>query len=277
MKRFLLIIFIFVLSLAGLTETRAISDEQIWLDSILRQEEMEIIHNHHLMNLIDCLEQAGVVIYGSKYCPACSSLVESLGGYQIVDPIYVECADHQETCSAEMQTNYVPEVQIKGDLYQGARSSIAIAEAAGCHDNLKVLTDGLIDLELSVATDKKNYYPDEEIEITIEADGFGALRFNTGCQATYRVSGFDLEDGRYCTMAFTQVGLPNTWSLTHDLKEHPLPIGEHQIIAGLIGYHTEPATINILEESPDEVINQIRNLILKFRARLRYFSFFRIR
>lgn len=74
-------------------------------------------------------------------------------------------------------------------------------------------------------------------------------------------------------MAFTQASLLNSWSLVYNLKTHPLSPGEHQIIAGLLGYHTESVTINVLEKSPDEVVNQIRNLILKFREKIRYLMF----
>lgn len=121
------------------------------------------------------------MIYGSKYCPACSSLVESFDGYEAVSSIYVECADNQDTCSAEMQTNYVPEIQIRGGLYRRSRDHDSIAEAVDCQNYLRTATDGLLDLELVITTDKRNYYLDEEIKITIEANGFGVLRFNTDC------------------------------------------------------------------------------------------------
>lgn len=81
---------------------------------------------------IRCLAEAGVVIYGSKTCPACASLTSSLGGYEAIKPIYVECSEEWDRCSSEMQTKYVPEIQIKGKLYTGSRSPDRIAEAVNC-------------------------------------------------------------------------------------------------------------------------------------------------
>lgn len=81
---------------------------------------------------IQCLANAGVVIYGSQTCPACMQLVEQLGGYDVIDAIYVECSSEGERCSSEMQTNYVPEIQIRGELYTDIRSLEKIGEAAGC-------------------------------------------------------------------------------------------------------------------------------------------------
>lgn len=82
---------------------------------------------------IDCLADAGVVIYGSATCPACIKLVEDFGGNEIINPIYVNCTENPEKCRTEMQTNYVPEIQIKGVLYDGARSPEVLAEEVGCN------------------------------------------------------------------------------------------------------------------------------------------------
>lgn len=71
---------------------------------------------------ITCLQEAGVVIYGSDTCPACAGLVESLGGIDVVKPIYVECHKEMERCMEEMKSNYVPEIQINGELFEGDRS-----------------------------------------------------------------------------------------------------------------------------------------------------------
>ena len=83
-------------------------------------------------DLIGCLEQNGVRIYGAEWCPACSRLAESLGGYDVVDPIWVECTDEQQRCQQEMHGSGVPEIQINGQLYQGSRDPEAIAEEVGC-------------------------------------------------------------------------------------------------------------------------------------------------
>ncbi len=84
-------------------------------------------------DLINCLKEEGVVIYGSIYCPACTALAERFGGYEMISPIYVECSQEWERCDREIQAGYVPEIQIKGEVYQGPRELESIAEAAGCN------------------------------------------------------------------------------------------------------------------------------------------------
>jgi hypothetical protein len=81
---------------------------------------------------IQCLKENNVVIFGSVTCPYCAQLVDSLGGYEVVAPIYVECSEDPTRCRDEMQTRGVPEIQIDGVLYQGGRSPAQIGAAAGC-------------------------------------------------------------------------------------------------------------------------------------------------
>jgi len=87
--------------------------------------------------LIECFDENNLVIYGSEWCPACTSFVESLGGYDLVEPIYVECSDlgsdeEQERCLEEAKTNYVPEIQIDGEVYHGDIDPESLAEEVGC-------------------------------------------------------------------------------------------------------------------------------------------------
>ena len=83
-------------------------------------------------DFIQCLKEKGVVIYGSEWCPHCKNLAESLGGYDVVDPIYVECTVEKERCSNEMIGRGVPEIQIDGVMYGGSRDPEKIAEETGC-------------------------------------------------------------------------------------------------------------------------------------------------
>jgi hypothetical protein len=85
----------------------------------------------NIENFISCLEQEGVRIYGSKTCPYCQDLVMMFGGYELIDPIYVECPEEQELC-AETKTGLVPEVQIKGELYEEERTLDNLAQATNC-------------------------------------------------------------------------------------------------------------------------------------------------
>ncbi len=97
------------------------------------EEEVDVqIKKNNEISFIECLEKEGMVIYGSKTCPYCTQLANSLGGYDAVSLIYVECSEERERCNQEMQTRYVPEIQIKGNLYDGSRESEALAKETGC-------------------------------------------------------------------------------------------------------------------------------------------------
>ncbi len=91
------------------------------------QEELE-----QLKEFNDCLADEGMVIYGSDWCPACSQLVEMLGGYEAVSSVYVECTEEQQKCQQEMIGTGVPEIQIDGEMYEGARTLEALGGATGC-------------------------------------------------------------------------------------------------------------------------------------------------
>ncbi len=82
--------------------------------------------------LVSCLADRGVLVYGSSTCPACADFANQFGGYDVIAPIYVECMDEQERCSQEMQTFYVPEIQIDGKLYEGPRTPQILGEFVGC-------------------------------------------------------------------------------------------------------------------------------------------------
>jgi hypothetical protein len=81
---------------------------------------------------VQCLKENGMVIYGSKTCPACGALAESFGGYEVIAPIYVECTENGTRCSSEMQSGYVPEIQINGEVYSGPRDLNSLANLANC-------------------------------------------------------------------------------------------------------------------------------------------------
>ena len=84
---------------------------------------------------IQCLADAGLIIYGSRTCSACKNLAEQFGGYEAINAIYVECSNDWDRCSSAKQTNYVPEIQIKGELYTDTRTLEKIGEVAGCEYN----------------------------------------------------------------------------------------------------------------------------------------------
>lgn len=79
-----------------------------------------------------CLADNGMVIYGSTWCPACNALVETLGGHEKVKSLYVECTKNEERCDNETKTDYVPEIQINGEVYEGSRNLEALSQLTGC-------------------------------------------------------------------------------------------------------------------------------------------------
>ena len=82
--------------------------------------------------LIQCLADAEFVIYGSATCPACQELIKSLGGKDLISPLYVECSEEWEKCEEGMKTAYVPEIQIGGELFEGERTFEGFAKETDC-------------------------------------------------------------------------------------------------------------------------------------------------
>lgn len=89
-------------------------------------------NEYTLKDFNQCLADNGIVIYGSEWCPACNLLVETLGGYEKVGAVYVECIKEQERCQRETKTDYIPEIQINGEVYEGLKSLNSLAEMTGC-------------------------------------------------------------------------------------------------------------------------------------------------
>lgn len=79
-----------------------------------------------------CLSDAGAVIYGSVTCPACGRLADKFGGYEAMEPVYVECTEDGDRCSEEKQTGYVPEAQVDGELIEDPDIIGALSRETGC-------------------------------------------------------------------------------------------------------------------------------------------------
>jgi hypothetical protein len=101
-------------------------------EEVVDEEELNEGKDEEMGALVDCLAEKGVVIYGSRTCPACANLAEGFGGYNVIESIYVECMDEGERCSAEKTTGYVPEIQVEGELYAGSFYPENLAVAVGC-------------------------------------------------------------------------------------------------------------------------------------------------
>ncbi len=83
-------------------------------------------------DLVECLDDNDVLIYGAEWCPYCTELAESFGGYDVVDPIWVECTEEEQRCQEEMIDEGVPEIQIDGEKYEGERNPASIGDSVGC-------------------------------------------------------------------------------------------------------------------------------------------------
>ena len=81
---------------------------------------------------VGCLADKGVKIYGANWCGWTKKfVVETIGGFDVVAPIYVECTENEAECSAAGISGY-PTTKINGELYTGARDFEGLAQATGC-------------------------------------------------------------------------------------------------------------------------------------------------
>ncbi len=65
-------------------------------------------------------------------CPACADLVNRLGGTENLKPIYIECNENQDLCDQELQSFYIPEVQLNGEVFENIRAPQQFADITGC-------------------------------------------------------------------------------------------------------------------------------------------------
>ncbi len=79
-----------------------------------------------------CLNSKNVAIYGSKTCPSCLNFIIKSGGFNALEPIYIECSDNPTLCREKMKTTRVPEIQINDIVYQGEKNIKIIARKVGC-------------------------------------------------------------------------------------------------------------------------------------------------
>lgn len=120
----------FVVLFVGMTGYFAISNAQK-----AEQERVQRDNNPAVLatrDFVQCLAEEEVVVYGTETCPACTSFAEQFGGYEEIDPIYVECREDPENCSLNMQTEFVPEIQISGVLFEEASTPENLGEVTGC-------------------------------------------------------------------------------------------------------------------------------------------------
>ncbi len=92
-----------------------------------------------LRQFIGCLNSSGFRIYGTTWCTYCKQLVEMLGGYDMVKPIFINCEEQQEECARANISSY-PTIFIKDTPYEGQRTYKSFSKATGCPVVLRELT-----------------------------------------------------------------------------------------------------------------------------------------
>lgn len=98
-----------------------------------------------ITTLIDCLADKGVKIYGANWCEYTKKfVVETIGGFGIAAPIYVECTENEAECSDAGVKGY-PTTKINGRHYNGERTLQGLAQATGCK-----ITEETIQVQTSV-------------------------------------------------------------------------------------------------------------------------------
>lgn len=105
-------------------------DEEI--EAVLNEQEAPVSAEAPSAEFIDCLVEAGMVVYASKTCPACTDLANNFGGYDAVEELFVDCNEEPEICQEYAKTGYVPEIQFNGEVFDGGRTMEAFADLTGC-------------------------------------------------------------------------------------------------------------------------------------------------
>ncbi len=134
---FSILVSLVVLGLVGLTFYFALQAEdeaegEVSSDngSQVSSQSGELISN--VDEFTGCLDEADAIIYGSVTCPACGRLADKFGGYEAMDPIYVECTEDGDRCASEKLTGFVPEAQVDGELIEAADIVGALSRETGC-------------------------------------------------------------------------------------------------------------------------------------------------
>ena len=94
-------------------------------------QELSDVDPGELASFVECLKDAGFVIYGANWCGWTTRLVDTLGGQETVSPIYIECTEKEDICSQKEIRGY-PTILVKDEPYQGDRTLTGFSKATGC-------------------------------------------------------------------------------------------------------------------------------------------------
>jgi hypothetical protein len=84
-----------------------------------------------LGSFMSCLADKNVVVYGANWCGYTNSLVNNLGGFSVIEPIYVECTVEEELCSQQNIVSF-PTIKMNGEAVNIARTIDGFAGLTGC-------------------------------------------------------------------------------------------------------------------------------------------------
>ncbi len=90
------------------------------------------VADSNMNQFVSCLAENEVVAYTSETCPACFRFAQQFGGYEFIEPINVECSENPDECQQNMQTGYVPEVHIDGQVLETPPTPEDLSAATGC-------------------------------------------------------------------------------------------------------------------------------------------------
>jgi hypothetical protein len=99
--------------------------EQVEAKEWTEEQKAEII------SFNDCLAEKGIKIYGANWCGYTKALVENLGGFELVNSVYVECTEDEELCAEKNIAGY-PTILLDGEKISPARNFEGLSEATGC-------------------------------------------------------------------------------------------------------------------------------------------------
>lgn len=93
--------------------------------------ELTAEQQEEILSFNSCLAEKGIVVYGANWCGYTKALVENLGGFNLISPVYVECTENEELCAMEQISGY-PTIKLNGEKINIDRTFSGFAGATGC-------------------------------------------------------------------------------------------------------------------------------------------------
>ncbi len=94
--------------------------------------------NLKIQEFSSCLAEKDFKVYGAAWCGHCQMIVETFGGEQNMEGVFIECSDanrqpteHAQLCS-DQEITVFPTMKLENEVLQIPRTLESIAEATGC-------------------------------------------------------------------------------------------------------------------------------------------------